>query len=130
MMAGLADKIVQRGVALFIGILVVLVGGTFLAINLTTSHLVNEDARSTAREWAQFIAANVTDLKQIASGETPSSATMDFLGKAKNARRVSRYVIYNSQGYSQFIASREMISSVDLSEYNPDAIEAVVKKQV
>ena len=39
------------------------------AVNATTGHLLYENATSTARSWAEYLASNATDLEQIAGGE-------------------------------------------------------------
>ncbi len=128
-MAYLADITLRRGIVLLVIIVTILAGGTFLAIQLTTSYLVNEDARANARDWAQFLVANVTDLKQIATGELPSAASLAFLDAARKSNRVFRYVIFNRRGYSQFIADAQRSSSVSLSEFSPDAAKSVALRR-
>ena len=72
-MAYLTDLSFRRAVAMLLAVLAILAGGTWLTVKVTTEHLVDTDASSNARDWAQFIAANVTDLEQIANGEQPSA---------------------------------------------------------
>jgi diguanylate cyclase (GGDEF)-like protein len=128
-MAYLADITLRQGIALLVIIVSVLAGGTFLAIQLTTNYLVNEDARANARDWAEFLVANVADLKQIATGELPSTASLAFLDAARKSNKVFRYVIFNQRGYSQFVADDQGSSSVGLSEFSAEAAKSVALKQ-
>jgi len=128
-MAYLADISFRRAIALLVFVVAVLTAGTWMAVKLTTDQLIHDDARTSARDWAQFLAANVDDLQQIAAGEPPSAASMTFLEQARKAGRVFRYVIYNRQGYSQLVADRQSIGPVGLSEFSPDAAQSIATRQ-
>jgi diguanylate cyclase (GGDEF)-like protein len=121
----LSDISARRAAALFIVILAVLVGGTWVTIKTTAEQVLNRDAKETASEWANFLAANVADLKQIAGGEQPSQQSLAFFEAARAAGHVFRYIIYNPQGYSQLVADAHGVSFVDISVLSPEAIEAV-----
>ena len=69
MMSFLSDITLRRGLAIFIVALAILIGGTWTTVKLTTIHLVDEYVKGTAGDWAQFLAANVSDLGPIAAGE-------------------------------------------------------------
>lgn len=118
-----------RNVALFFAVLGVLVGGTWMTVKITTDHLLNQDATSTAQSWARFLAVSVTDLEQIASGEQPSAASMTFLQSARKSGEVFRYEIFNRDGYSQLVSERDRIALVDLSEHSDDAARSVTTGQ-
>jgi diguanylate cyclase (GGDEF)-like protein len=115
----------RQNVAMFAAILVVMVGGAWLAIRMTTDHLLYNSATSTARHWAHYVAASVTDLEQIAAGEVPSAASMAFFRGALKAQRVFRYEIYTRHGYSLLVSDREKIGLVDISAFSPEAVEAI-----
>ncbi|MEO6395923.1 MAG: bifunctional diguanylate cyclase/phosphodiesterase [Devosia sp.] len=101
-----------------------LVAGT-LAIGKTATDSGLADAVSrNARNWAQYMVANVTDLEPIALGERPSPASMAFFEGAKRSGQVFRYEIYSPAGYSQFVMDRDRIALVDGPEFNPDAARA------
>jgi len=74
----LSNITLRTSVGLLLAILATLVGGTWLTVKVTTDHLLYRNATETARNWAQYLASNVTDLEQIAAGEKPSSASMQF----------------------------------------------------
>ena len=112
---------IRRTIALILVMLLILVGGTLTAVKLTTDHLLYDDATSTARSWAEYLADNVKDLKQIASGEQPSTASVTFFQWAQRVPTVSRYEIFNREGYSQLVSDRQRISAIDLAELNPSA---------
>jgi diguanylate cyclase (GGDEF)-like protein len=120
---------IRRAILLSIIVVSILTAGTGLTIKLTTDHLIHDDARTNARDWALFLAANIPDLKLIADGELPSASSMTFLDGTRKAGQVFRSVIYNRQGYSQFLADHENIKSIELSEFSPEAAEAVVTRQ-
>jgi diguanylate cyclase (GGDEF)-like protein len=121
----LSDISLRRGAWLFVVILAVLVGGTWTTIKITTENMLNRDARDTASDWANFLAANVTDLEQIAAGEQPSKQSLAFFQAARTAGHVFRYVIYNREGYAQLVADASGVSFVDISVFSHEAAEAI-----
>jgi diguanylate cyclase (GGDEF)-like protein len=125
----LAKNAVRNNIGGFVVILTVLVGGTWTAVKVTTDHLLYQDAASTARSWATFLAASVTDLEQIANGEQPSAASIVFLQSVRKSGEVFRYEVFNREGYSQLISERDKIAFVDLSEYSADAADAVTTRK-
>src|SRR5579863_4211193 len=108
-MSYLSEITWRRGVALFVIVLAALTAGTWLTMRWTTDRLVHDDAGANARDWASFLAANVSDFKEIAAGELPSVTSTAFLDAARKSRQVFRYVIYNRRGYSQFVADSRQI---------------------
>ncbi len=121
----LSDISLRRGAWLFVVILAVLVGGTWATIKITTENMLNRDARDTASDWANFLAANVTDLEQIAAGEQPSKQSLAFFAAARTAGHVFRYVIYNREGYAQLVADASGVSFVDISVFSHEAAAAI-----
>ena len=115
------NQSVWRYLGMLVLILAVLVGGTWITVKTTTDHLLYQNATRAAQNWAQYLAANVSDLEQIASGETPSSASLTFLKSARKAGEVFRYTVFNRYGYSILTSDRDKVTIVDLSEYSADA---------
>jgi diguanylate cyclase (GGDEF)-like protein len=124
-MLSLAKISVQRNIGIFTAVLGILVAGTWMTVKTTTDHLLYKEATSTAHSWARFLAVNVTDLEQIASGEQPSAASMTFLQSARKSGEVFRYEIFNRDGYSQFVSERDKIALVDVSEHDADAARSI-----
>src|ERR1700753_2197163 len=65
----LSNISLRRGALLFVSILAVLIAGTWITVRTTTDYLLNQDAKETARGWANYLAGNVGDLGAIAAGE-------------------------------------------------------------
>jgi diguanylate cyclase (GGDEF)-like protein len=128
-MISLAKGSARRNVGAFVIILAILVGGTWTAVRVTTDHLLYQDATSTSRSWAKFLAASVADLEQIADGEQPSAASMAFFQSARKSGEVFRYEIFNRHGYSQLVSDREKIAFVDVSEYSVEAARSVTAQK-
>src|SRR5215470_8359280 len=105
-------------------VLAALLFGIWTAVKMTTDRLLYQEATSTAQNWANFLAENVGDLKEIASGEQPESKSMTFFQWAKNAGQVFRYEVFNRDGYSQLIADRHKIILVNISDFSNDAAHA------
>jgi diguanylate cyclase (GGDEF)-like protein len=105
-------------------VLLILAAGTWFTVKVTTDHLIDTDATTSARDWANFVAANVKDLEQIANGEQPSSSSLAFFEATRKAGQVYRYLIFNREGYSQLVADHDRIALVDLSEFNTEAARA------
>jgi diguanylate cyclase (GGDEF)-like protein len=122
---GGSDVKLRRWVLALIAVFGLLVGGTWATLKLTTNYLLEHDAATDARDWAQFLAANVTDLEQIAAGEQPGAASMRFFEMARKSGQVFRYIIFNRDGYSQLVSDSEKIALVDLSEFDPKAAQAM-----
>ena len=118
-----------RNVGLVVVVFGILVGGTWATVRITTDHLLYQDATSNARSWALYLAENVADLEQIASGEQPSAASMAFFEGARRAGQVFRYEIFNREGYSQLISEDGMIALVELSEFSNDAVRSLQTEQ-
>ena len=123
-MKNLENIPIWRYFGLLIVVLGVLVGGTSFIVRATTDHLLYQNATRTAQNWAQYLAANLSDLEQIAAGETPSSESIAFLQATRKSSEVFRYTIFNRYGYSIMVAGREKVTPVDLSEYNVAAAKA------
>ncbi len=124
-----AEGSLRRGMAMLAAVLVVITAGTGAAIKWTTDRLIHADARANARDWADFLAANVADLKQIAAGEMPSDESTALLESTRKSGKVFRYVIFNRFGYSQFVADREHMASLDFSEFSAEAKQAVAERR-
>ena len=120
---------IQRSLGVFFTVLAILVGGTWTTLRITTDHLLYSDATSTANSWARFLAASITDFKQIAAGELPSNESMEFLQLAGKSGEVFRYVIYNREGYSQLLSDRDNIALINLSEFDANAARAAAEGQ-
>ena len=121
----LADISFRRAIVLLVVAVLVLAAGTTMTIKLTTDQLINDDARGDASDWAQFIAANIPDLKQIAAGELPATSSMAFLQATRKYGQVFRFVVYNRQGYSQLAGDREKIGLVSISEFSAEAAQVI-----
>ena len=115
----------RRSVLMLAAIVSLLVGGTWLIVKAATDHLLYQNATRTARMWAQYVAANVLDLQQIAAGENPSSASMAFFQASRKSDEVFRYTIFNRYGYSILVSDRDQITPVDLSVYSADAARSI-----
>jgi diguanylate cyclase (GGDEF)-like protein len=124
-----AKSTVINNVGGLVVILAVLVGGTWTAVKVTTDRLLYQNATSTARSWATFLAASVNDLERIADGERPSAASMIFFQAVRKSGEVFRYEIFNRDGYSQLVSERDKIAFVDVSEHNDDAARAVTARK-
>jgi hypothetical protein len=119
------ERRLRRWAAALIAVLGLLVVGTWSTVGITTNYLLEREAAAGARNWAEFLAANIGDLEQIAAGEQPVAASMAFFEIARKSGQVFRYVIFNRDGYSQLVSDRERIALVDLSEFSLQAASAM-----
>ncbi len=124
-MAMFENQSVWRYLGTLVLILGILVGGTWITVKTTTDHLLYLNATRAAQNWAQFLAANVSDLEQIASGETPSSASLAFFKATRKSGEVFRYTVFNRYGYSILVSDRDQITIVDLSEHSAIAASSI-----
>jgi diguanylate cyclase (GGDEF)-like protein len=128
-MSYLSDISFRRGIGLLVLVLAMLLGGTWATVEVTINHLLNQNAKDSARDWAGFLAANVNDLDKIAAGEQPAAASLAFFQATRKAGEVFRYVIFNREGYSQLVSDRDGTVLVSLSEYNAEAARAAATGQ-
>jgi diguanylate cyclase (GGDEF)-like protein len=128
-MEGFGKLGIWRFVTVLVLVLGVLVGGTWLTVQMTSEYLLYQHATRTARDWAQFLAANVSDLEQIAAGEAPSTASLAFLRSIRKSGEVFRYTIFNRYGYSMLLSERGTVTPVDLSVYSANAARAIKQER-
>ena len=128
-MKALANVSLLRRIGTLVVGLGILIGGTGLIVKITTDYLLYQEATSTARSWARYIAESVRDLEEIAAGEQPSAASMAFFHVTRKADQVFRWMIFNQEGYSQLVADRDAIALVNLSEFSAEAARSVRLKQ-
>ena len=128
-MISLVTTSVFRNGGLFVGVLCILLFGTWTVVEATTRHLLYQNATATAHSWAKYLASNVTDLEQIAAGERPSIASMAFFIQSTKSGQVFRYEIYDSHGYSLLVSNQHETTLVDVSEFSADAVHAMKTRQ-
>jgi diguanylate cyclase (GGDEF)-like protein len=130
MLAFLLAKIsLLRNAGLMIVVFCILVGSTWTVVKVTVEHLLYQDATTAARDWAHYLAENVTDLEQIAAGQQPSVASMAFFRGTGKSGQVFRYEIFNRQGYSQLVSDHGEVALYDLSEFRVDAADSIKARQ-
>jgi diguanylate cyclase (GGDEF)-like protein len=120
-----ANPSVARTIGVLLVAFGILVGGTWLIAKTTTDTLLTEDATADARNWAQYLVANVRDLERIASGERPSAASLTFFESARKSGQVFRYEIFNKAGYSQLEADKDQVALVDISTFSAEAAQTI-----
>jgi diguanylate cyclase (GGDEF)-like protein len=128
-MSYLSEISFRRGIGLLLLALAILLGGTWATVEVTINHLLNQSAKDTARNWADFLAANVTDFDKIAAGEQPSATSLAFFQATRKAGEVFRYVIFNREGYTQLVSDRDGTELVSISEYSAEAARAAATGQ-
>ncbi|MDR3476245.1 MAG: EAL domain-containing protein [Devosia sp.] len=116
---------VVRTIGALVIALGILVAGTLFIAKATSDYLLAQSATDTARSWARFMVASVTDLEHIASGELPSASSMAFFEGARRADQLVRYEIFNRAGYSQLVADQDKIALVDISDFSAAAARAI-----
>jgi diguanylate cyclase (GGDEF)-like protein len=114
-----------RTLAMLAMALIAIVVGTWLGVRLSTDYLLYDDAKSTARNWADYLTRNLDDLEQIAAGDAPSASSMSFLKRSLQGRHVFRYEIYDRNGFGLLAADGEQIGLVDNSDFNERAHQAI-----
>jgi hypothetical protein len=110
-------------------ILSLLCGGTWLTVKTTSDYLLYQSATDRAENWANFLAANVRDLEQIAAGEKPSTASLAFFDTTRKSGEVFRYIIFNGYGYSVLLSDRDKVTPVDLSDHSLKAAASVAQNR-
>jgi hypothetical protein len=97
MMRSSAQVAFRRSIGVFFILLAVLVCSTWTAVKITTDRLLYQNATSAARDWARYLAENVTDLEQIAAGQQPSRASMAFFRSTGKPGQVFRPTGFGSR---------------------------------
>jgi diguanylate cyclase (GGDEF)-like protein len=120
---------IRRNVGVLAVVLCILLGGTWMVAKVTTDHLLYQNATSTARGWAKYLAASVVDLEAIASGEQASTGSMTFFQSAQKSDQVFRYEIFNRNGFSQLVSDHGRSGFVDVSQFSADAARSILTGQ-
>ena len=123
-MASFVGSSALRNLCSFALVLCILLGGTWAIVNLTTKHLLHQNATAAAHSWAQYLTKSVTDLEQIAAGEKPSIASLAFFRHAQKSDQVFRYEIYDRSGYSLLVSEHDQVTIVDVSDFSSDAAQS------
>jgi len=124
-MVSLRTTSVLRNLGIFVSVMCILLGGTWTVVRVTTGHLLYQNATSTARSWAQYLALSVADLEQIAAGEKPSIASLAFFYHSQKSDQVFRYEIFDRAGFSLLVSDHNKVVLVDVSEFSADAVRSV-----
>jgi diguanylate cyclase (GGDEF)-like protein len=115
----------------FAAAVVALVVGTILVQRYAIEHLLYQDAMTTGRNWTEYLATNVKDIQEIATGTAPSDATLASFEQGKKVGRVFLYKIFDSEGRLRFVSDESLGGKVDaeaLAEHNPEAAAAVTAR--
>jgi diguanylate cyclase (GGDEF)-like protein len=117
-----------RRPALLIAAVVVFIGGGVAIERLTITRLLHDDAVSTGRKWTEFLAKNIGDLSQIASGGAAAKETEALLSEVKTIGRIFLFKIYDAEGRPRLISDdlpEEADDEEGLAEHNPEVAEAI-----
>ena len=120
-MISILSKSAARSIIGFVALLCILVGGTWVVVQITTRYLLYQNATGAARSWAQYLASNVADLEQIAAGEKPSLASMAFFHQSQKSDQVFRYEIYDRNGFSLLISDHDEVTLASVSDFSTEA---------
>jgi diguanylate cyclase (GGDEF)-like protein len=113
-----------------IGLVVLLLGvGVWQVLKSTVDHLLYWDATAAAESWAKYVAENVTDLEDIADGQTPSAESMAFLIRTQQIRHVFGFEIINLHGNVQLASDGSKISSIRGALHSDTAARAAELRQ-
>jgi hypothetical protein len=93
-MLSLAKMTQRNNIGVFVLVLVILIGGTWATVKITTDYLLYQMATSVARNWAQYLTENATDLEQIAAGEQPSNASIRSSLSLRNFQSRGIFAVY------------------------------------
>ena len=86
--------------------------GIGVTLKTTVDYLLYWDATASAESWARYVAENVADIEDIASGEQPSAESMNFLIRTQQIRNVFGFEIINLYGNVQLVSDGSKISSI------------------
>lgn len=106
------------GVILFVALSIGVV------LKVTVDYLLNSNATSTAKNWAQYVVENVDDIESIASGAQPSAESMAFFIRTQQIRNVFGFVVTDSDGHVQLMSDGWKITSPHGTIRDEDAARA------
>ena len=95
-------------------------------MKVTTDHLLYQNATSTARNWARYLAESVTDLEQIARRRAAVLGQHGVLpGRAKDPARSSATRSSIAKDIPSSCRIADKVALVDLSEFSADAARSM-----
>lgn len=117
-----------RPAVLLVAVALAFIGAAIVIERQTISRLLYDDAVSTGREWTEFLAKNVGNIGDVASGGAPTVEALAFLDNVKTVGRVFLFKIYDAEGRPRYVSDdlpEEEGDEADLAEHNPEALEAI-----
>jgi len=127
-----ATRALLGQVGALVAILGVLAGGAWFIAQQAIDHLLVTDAVASGYNWASYLAVNVPDLDQIASGKAPSAFSSDFFKRAQQVGHVFRYKIFDPRGRLRLSSDQAAGTGADerdLAEHNVEAARAIARGQ-
>jgi diguanylate cyclase (GGDEF)-like protein len=109
-----------------------LAGGAYWVVNATVERMVRRDAETAAMGWSKYLAANLTDLDDIATGEPPSAASVFFIERARQVGQVFRFKLFDPAGQLRLVSDdlgKRWDNEPKLAVHNPAAAAVVVTGQ-
>jgi diguanylate cyclase (GGDEF)-like protein len=109
-----------------------LAGGTYWVVAATVDRMVRKDAEAAAMGWGKYLASNLTDLRQIAAGESPSLESVLFVERAREVGQVFRFKLFDAQGHLRLVSDdlgKRWDNEPKLAVHNPRAAAVVVTGQ-
>jgi diguanylate cyclase (GGDEF)-like protein len=122
-------------VALATAILIIsglLAGGAYWVVDATVDRMVRRDAEAAASGWSKYLAANLTDLGDIAAGQPPSAASVFFIERAREVGQVFRFKLFDPAGQLRLVSDelgKRWDNEPKLAVHNPSAAAVVVTGQ-
>ncbi|HZP21261.1 MAG TPA: EAL domain-containing protein [Bauldia sp.] len=119
-------------IAIFAVVGLGLVAGAIFIQRMAMDRLLYQDAVATGRTWAEYVATNLSDIRQIAEGRDPSPESRDFLDHARKTGQVFLFKIYDATGrvrYESDALPAGETDEEDLAEHNPEAAEAIDERR-
>ncbi|MGH6922587.1 MAG: putative bifunctional diguanylate cyclase/phosphodiesterase [Propylenella sp.] len=119
---------IYRSLAVLTFTFVILLGGMLAALKVTSDYLLRQTASSSALIWANRIADNLSDIKDIAAGRPPSPESASFLTWAQESGRLFRSAVYDQDGVLR-LASERIETRLDGPEGTAAATRALASNE-
>ena len=81
---------------------VALVGAGFGIVGTASREILRSQAENTANGWANYLSANVPDLRQIAAGNAPAQASLDAFQRVHGTGDIVLLEVLDAEGRPQF----------------------------
>jgi len=86
----------------------ILIVTALVVVRSATDRMLDEESKTAAVEWADYLIANIADMNEIFAGQQPSPESIIFLNNASTFGNVFRYKFFDADGSLRLLVGEKL----------------------